>query len=69
VDEDQVAVTDARANLSELVASVRLQNRPIWLTQHGRERVVVVPLEVGEEIRRAGGVEALLKLIRQHQAA
>jgi prevent-host-death family protein len=66
VDEDQVAVTDARANLSELVASVRLQNRCIWLTQHGRRRVAVLPLEIGEAIERAGGVTAALKLLTPH---
>lgn len=60
-----MAVTDARANLSELVASVRLLHRGVVLTQRGSPKVAVVPLELWEAAEQAGGIEAAVKLLTQ----
>jgi prevent-host-death family protein len=64
VDDEQVTITDARQNLTEVVSSVRLQRRCITLTQRGKARAVVVPVELGEAVKAAGGLDAALKLLR-----
>jgi prevent-host-death family protein len=66
VDED-VTITNARANLTEVVATVRLQDRCVFLTQRGNRRAAVVPTELGEAIKAAGGPAAALKLLTAGQ--
>lgn len=61
--ETEVPISEARANLSELVASVRLLRRCVLLTQRGKPRAAIVPAELGEAINAAGGPDAALKLL------
>jgi prevent-host-death family protein len=61
--DDNVTITDARANLSEVVAAARLQHRCIFLTQRRKRRGAVVSAELGEAIEAAGGPDAALKLL------
>lgn len=63
VTDEQVPISEARANLSELVASVRLLRQCVMLTQRGKPRAAVVPAELGEAINAAGGPDAVLKLL------
>ena len=56
-------MTVARGNLSEVVATARLQRRCLFLTQRGTRRGAVVPAELGEAIQAAGGPDAALKLL------
>ncbi len=63
MDDDDVTITAARANLSEVVAAARLQHRCIFLTQRGKRRGAVVSAELGEAIQAAGGPDAALKLL------
>lgn len=60
-----VAISDARANLTELVASVRLLRRCVLLTQRGKARAAIVPAELGEAINAAGGPDAALALLNK----
>lgn len=43
---EHIAISDARANLTELVAVARLQGKTFILTQRGTPRAAVVPLEL-----------------------
>jgi prevent-host-death family protein len=61
MEDEQVPISEARANLSELVASVRLLRRCVLLTQRGKPRAAVVPAELGEAIIAAGGPDAALR--------
>lgn len=60
---DEVPISDARANLSELVTEVRMLRRCVLLTQRGKVRAAVVPGELGDAIRAVGGPEAALKIL------
>lgn len=53
-------ISEARANLTELIASVRLLRRCVFLTQRGKVRAAIVPPELGEAIQAAGGPDAAL---------
>jgi len=66
MEQRSVPISEARANLTELVASVRLLRRCVFLTQRGRPRAAIVPLELGEAIEHAGGVEAALTILMGH---
>jgi prevent-host-death family protein len=63
-----MSISDARANLSELVTSVRMLRRCVLLTQRGKPRAAVVPHELGEAINAAGGPDAVLKLLAMRNA-
>jgi prevent-host-death family protein len=63
MEDEQVPISDARANLSELVASVRLLRKCVLLTQRGKPRAAIVPAELGEAINAAGGPDAALKML------
>lgn len=58
-------IAEARANLSELMASTRLLKRVYFLASRGRRQAAVVPVEIGEAVLAAGGVEQALKLLTQ----
>jgi prevent-host-death family protein len=60
VDDESVPISAARANLTELIASVRLLRRCVFLTQRGKVRAAIVPAELGEAIQAAGGPDAAL---------
>jgi prevent-host-death family protein len=51
MDTETVAISDARANLTEIVANVRILSRPVILTQRGKPRAVLVPLEMFERMQ------------------
>lgn len=56
-------IAEARANMSELLASVRLLRRTYFLTSRGKRQAAVVPAELGELIERAGGPDAAAALL------
>lgn len=61
-------VAEARANLSELLASVRLLRRTYFLTSRGKRQAAVVPASLGELIERAGGADAAAEVLSAHLA-
>jgi prevent-host-death family protein len=61
VDNESLPISDARANLTELIASVRLLRRCVFLTQRGKVRAAIIPADLGEAIQAVGGPDAALK--------
>lgn len=62
------SIAEARANLSELLASVRLLKRVYFLTSRGKRQAAVVPAELGELIVQAGGPERAAALLSRELA-
>jgi prevent-host-death family protein len=65
MDEGSLPISDARANLTEVIASVRLLRRCVMLTQRGKPRAAIVPAELGDAINAAGGPDAALAILRK----
>lgn len=61
-------IAEARANLSDLLASVRLLRRVYFLTSRGKRQAAVVPAELGELILQAGGADAAAAVLSAHLA-
>lgn len=59
-------IAEARANMSELLASVRLLRRTRFLTSRGKRQAALIPADLGELIDRVGGPEAAADLLRPH---
>jgi hypothetical protein len=67
---DTMAISDARANLTEVVNTVRIQDRKVLLHRRGKAQAVVLPPEFDDLIEQVGGVEnARMALIAQIQRA
>ena len=60
--EDQ-PIVEARATLSELMGAVKLLRRVYFLTSRGKRQVALVPVDLGEAIKQAGGPDAALALL------
>ena len=63
-----IPISEARAGLSDLAASVFFARRCIVLTQRGKPRVALVPPELADAIIAAGGADAALKMLRDGMA-
>jgi prevent-host-death family protein len=63
-DETQ-AISEARANLTELVARVRLLRLRVMLSQRGKPGAVLVPAELDEAIDAAGGLDVAIEVLRR----
>ncbi|MFC8859308.1 type II toxin-antitoxin system prevent-host-death family antitoxin [[Kitasatospora] papulosa] len=59
-------VAEARANLSELLAAVRMLRRTYFLTSRGKRQAAVVPTELGELIAQVGGADAAATVLSAH---
>ena len=59
----EMPISEARANLTELVASVRLLRRCVFLTRRDKPQAALVPTELGELVIEAGGAEAAIALL------
>lgn len=57
-------VSEARANLTEVVNTVRLQDRVIRLKRRGTPQAAVVPYDVAEAIEAAGGVARAREILQ-----
>lgn len=67
--KDSMATSDARANLSDVIASVRLLRRCVFLTRRDKPQAVLVPVELGDAIVEAGGADTAAQILRDHVAA
>jgi prevent-host-death family protein len=63
---DDKPIAEARANLTELVANVRLLRRPVQLSRRGKPQAALVPMELAEAAEAAGGPDAAAELLRRH---
>lgn len=59
-----MTVSEARSNLSDLLASVHHRRRCVLLTQRGKLRAAVIPFDLGEAIQAAGGPDQALAALR-----
>jgi prevent-host-death family protein len=62
---ETMAVSEARANLTEVVNAVRLQDRPVRLTRRGTPQAAVVPTDVLDLIERLGGLDCARAAMRE----
>lgn len=62
-------IAEARANLSELLASVRLLRRTYFLTSRGKRQAALVPAELGELIQQVGGPDKALAILTAETGA
>jgi prevent-host-death family protein len=62
---DDKPIAAARANLTELVASVRLLRRPVQLSRRGKPQAVLVPVELAEAAEAVGGPDAAAEILRK----
>ena len=55
---DELSIAEARANLSEVLNAVRLQDRTVRLTRRGAPQAGIVPTDVLDLIDAVGGLDA-----------
>ena len=63
--EDEMPISEARANLTEVVNAVRLQDRRIRLTRRGTPQAGIVPVDLLDLIDAAGGLDAARTALRK----
>lgn len=62
-------IVEARANLSDLHATVRKLRVVRYLTSRGKRKVALVPVDLGELVERAGGPDKAAEILRAHLPA
>lgn len=65
---DTMGVSEARANLTEVVNTVRLQDRTVRLERRGTLQAAVVPADLVDLIEKVGGLDAAREALRKHAA-
>jgi prevent-host-death family protein len=62
---ENMTVSDARANITEVINRVRLLRWCVLLTNRDKPVAAVVPAELGQLIRRAGGPDKVAEILRE----
>ncbi len=62
---DEKPIAEARANLSELIASVRLLRQGVRLTRREKPQAALVPVELADAAEAAGGMDAAAEILRK----
>jgi prevent-host-death family protein len=65
MEDETMPISEARANLTDLVGRVRWQRHCVMLTQRGARRAAIVPADLGDAIADVGGPDAALAILRQ----
>jgi antitoxin (DNA-binding transcriptional repressor) of toxin-antitoxin stability system len=63
---ENIPVSEARANITDVIASVRLLRQCVFLTRRDKPQAAIVPVELGQLIRDVGGVEAATAILNGH---
>ena len=63
-----ITISDARAELAELVTRARMLGEIVTLTQRGKPRAAIVPAELADAIAAVGGAGKALEILRRHTA-
>jgi len=63
--DETMAISEARANLTEVVARVRLLRLRVMLTQRGKPAAIVCPAELDAAIAAVGGVDSAIAVLRR----
>jgi antitoxin (DNA-binding transcriptional repressor) of toxin-antitoxin stability system len=61
---DDKPIADARANLTELVAGVRLLRKIVQLSRRGSPQAAIVPVELAQAAEAAGGADAATEILK-----
>jgi PHD/YefM family antitoxin component YafN of YafNO toxin-antitoxin module len=67
--KESLPTSEARANLSDVIASVRLLRRCVYFTRRDKPQAALVPVELADAVLDAGGPDAAEKILRDHIAA
>ncbi|MFF5261447.1 type II toxin-antitoxin system Phd/YefM family antitoxin [Actinomadura viridis] len=67
--KESLPTSEARANLSDVIASVRLLRRCIYLTRRDKPQAALVPVELADAAVEAGGADPAAQILRDHIAA
>lgn len=62
---DDKPIAEARANLSDLIASVRLLRQGVRLSRRSKPQAALVPIELAEAAEAAGGMDAATEILRK----
>lgn len=63
---DEIPISEARSNITDVVASVRLLRRCIFLTRRSKPQAAIVPVELGTLVKQAGGPDAAAEILSSH---
>lgn len=63
MDAEDIGIADARSNLTDVVARVRLLRRAKYLTNRGRRVAAVVPAELSEAADKVGGPDTATEIL------
>jgi antitoxin (DNA-binding transcriptional repressor) of toxin-antitoxin stability system len=61
-----IPISEARANITDVIASVRLLRTCVYLMRRDKPQAAIVPIELGELIREAGGPDKAAAIIASH---
>ena len=62
---NELSIAEARANLSEVLNAVRLQDRGVRLNRRGTPQAAIVPTDVLDLIEQVGGLDAARAALRE----
>lgn len=62
---DDKPIAEARANLTDLIASVRLLRQGVQLSRRGKPQAALVPVELAIAAEAAGGMDAATEILRK----
>lgn len=60
---DEKPIAEARANLSELIAQVRLLRHGVLLTRREKPQAALVPFELAQAAEAVGGIDAAVAIL------
>ncbi|MGW3821822.1 prevent-host-death family protein [Streptomyces sp. NPDC005071] len=63
---ENVPISEARANITDVIASVRLLRRCVFLMRRDKAQAAIVPIELGELIRSVGGPDVAAAILAGH---
>ncbi|MER6601168.1 prevent-host-death family protein [Streptomyces parvus] len=64
--DENIPISEARANITDVIASVRLLRRCVFLMRREKAQAAIVPIELGELIRAVGGPDVAATVLAGH---
>lgn len=64
--QESMPTSDARANLSDVIAQVRILRRSMRLTRRDKPQAALVPVELADAADDVGGPDAAVQILRDH---
>jgi prevent-host-death family protein len=63
---EDMPISDARANITEVINRVRLLRWSVFLTNRDKPVAAVIPIELGKLVRRVGGADRAAEILAEH---